>query len=1192
MNSKIKELLEKRNINIDESITHNPFLFNDMQKAVNIIKNTINNNEMILICGDYDVDGMSSTACISKHLMSMGGKVLSYIPNRIKDGYGLSQNVLGFITENNVKLVITCDNGITANDVIKQIRLLGVKVIVTDHHEPGEKLPECECILDAKCEGNGYPFKELCGAGVVLKLIEALSGQAAINNYIEAVALATVSDVVPLVDENRTIVKQGLLKMNTNPSYWVESLKNAQKINGEITSRHLGFNFAPVINSCGRLADARMGAILLRENDRNKIDAIVSDLLNVNEKRKQIEEIVTNQININTEDRIIIAAGNWHEGVIGIAAARIVEKTQKPCILFSYNKETREYKGSGRSIDGINLFELISKCSSFVKKFGGHKAAAGLTIEEGQFDYFCYKIKSLVDFYNSNLFKKKLKYDFRYYVSDIDDDLMDSLALMEPTGKGNETPLFLIKNVVFNKVTPIPSTRPAFVCQIVDGQKSIRAIAFNRDMPIESTGDVVVTLDYYNGEKVCRIIDLEENTIDYNEIINTTNFSTRTIPLSLESLGISDKKITQFNNAGIYNCDDLLKYFPTSYYDFRKPVTADKIPNKDKCSIIGRVLKVNTKSTSTGGQMVTCACQDENSKVFYAMWFNQPYVARLLTIGVRYIFCGSGYVNEENGYSSINVLYFSSNIEKYKAIIPVYKKIKGMSAEYLNESISKALSTIPNTDYLEKDLVEKFTLIPTKQSVLSLHHPKTFNDIDLAQKRQVFDELFRFNLILQNNSLDNKPGTPPEIKNLAIIDEFKKIIPYTLTNDQNNTIYKICNDMIVGKMVNALVQGDVGCGKSIVAFMLAAVVSTNHHQACIVAPTEVLAQQHYDEFKSYADILGIKTAYLSGTTKVREKKTILKELFDGSIQVVIGTHAILQETVVFNDLGLAIVDEQHKFGVSQRDALTKTGKRSHIVTMSATPIPRTLALATFGENIEMYNINSKPVGRKPVITICSKSDKETYNFILKEVQSGHQAYIVCPAIDSSEKLDTIESVSKTIEKVKSFFAPWPDIKVSGINGRMKAESIEEEITKFKNNETQILISTTIIEVGINVPNATVITIKSSDRFGLAQAHQLRGRVGRGQDQAYCILQPNDINDRKARILCSTNDGFEIAKFDLEMRGTGDFIGTSQSGFNKATSLMISEPELYRKISDENKSIIGTSRLELYKFLLEENENPT
>ena len=585
--------------------------------------------------------------------------------------------------------------------------------------------------------------------------------------------------------------------------------------------------------------------------------------------------------------------------------------------------------------------------------------------------------------------------------------------------------------------------------------------------------------------------------------------------------------------------------------------------------------------------MVTATCSDENGNKFTARWFGQAYVVKTLFEGAHYIFCGTGW-NTNMGYPSVNVLFYSRNIDSLMKLVPIYKKIKGMSNDYLVASINKALDTLPNTDYLEESIVSEFSLSDSPASIRMLHMPESAVDILAGQKRQVFDSLFKFNFVLKYNSNAVKGDNVFFCPDTSVRTEFENIFPYPLTSDQSNTVTDILEQFNTSPQpVTALVQGDVGCGKTIIAFIAAAVMAKNGYQACILAPTEILARQHYEEFASYADTLGLKIGYLSGATKAREKKATTSAFASGELDVLIGTHAVFSKGVEAHNLGLVVIDEQHKFGVEQRNKLLADKEHQpHIITMSATPIPRTLAMSLLGENIKVYSIKQKPNGRKTTITEKYSSNDRMYEFIYSEIKKGHQAYIVCPIIDESDKLPGVMSTKESVQEVVKYFQKYPEVHIANISGRMKKEDIAEEIEHFKNNEAQILISTSIVEVGVNIPNATVMAIMSSDRFGLAQAHQLRGRVGRSDAQSYCLLKPDNFDDPKANVLCNCADGFEIATEDMKMRGAGDFIGTKQSGNNQNVMLMINEPELYRKISELNDKIMSDpSRFALYEYLI-------
>lgn len=1190
-----------------------------MNKAAAIIRNAIANNTNILVYGDYDVDGVCALTIISSHLIEMGGNVLRFVPDRKKNGYGLNMDVAKVMVQQGIGLVITVDNGIASIEEAKYLKANGIKLIITDHHEPGDLIPECDALLDAKCEGESYPYKELCGAGVAMKLVQALSGQTAAYKYIDLAALATVADMVPLDGENRTIVKLGLNKINQEPPLWVNSVKRLFPDMSVITSYHLGFIFGPMINACGRIANAKKAVEFLMETEESESIIGAIALKELNDRRKDEEAKILKSVSIDASHNIIIAAGPWEQGVVGLAASRITEKFCKPSIVFTFDPEKNMYTGSGRSVDGVNMFELVGRHKALTMKFGGHKMAIGLSVEAGKFRDLVNALYDEFDKLDSELFIRKTYYTEEVTASDINNGIMSDANILEPCGYKAPSVRVMISDIKFEKMKYISGQTSSFIAELVQGESRLSIMAYNPNAAVNPniSYDIitdprpsrngmyrVLALEPSNPEEADKPIKADKKPIKAEEAqinkdeagisplmeIPENNYGTRAVPLTLETLGVTDRKIAQFNKAGIYNSEDLVNYFPKRYMDFRKTVKANEIVNGEMGAIVGVVKSVRANTGAKGCTIVSCTCEDSDGQKFSARWFNQAYIVKMLVTGATYIFCGTGYVGDM-GYPSINVLFFNRDVSKLQTLVPVYKKIPGMSDDYLKGMIQTALARLPRSDYLEKSIVDRFGLVNQSSSVSLLHAPHSETDIAVAQRRKVFDSLFKFNFILKNNlrAADNTNSFP--ISRHDSIREFSSLLPYELTDDQKTTIASIAEEMKnPSTTVNALVQGDVGCGKTIVAYILSAVMAENGYQSCIAAPTEVLAKQHFDGLAAYAEQMGLRIALLTGSVKAKEKKSIVAELEAGQIDILIGTHAIFQPTVKFQNLGLAVIDEQHKFGVEQRNTFLNSNAMPHIVTMSATPIPRTLAMATFGDHISVYNIKIKPMGRKDVITVKTNSDKETHDFILKELQKGHQAYIVCPLIDESEKLETVNSVKSAVSSAIAYFSKYPEIKISDISGRMKQELIAEEIEKFKNNETQILISTTIIEVGVNVPNATVIAVKSSERFGLAQTHQLRGRVGRGSDQSYCLLQDGDPNDMKADILCNNSDGFEIAKEDMKLRGTGDFIGTSQSGSNKDVMLMLAEPNLYQSISELNDEIYSdASRMSLYSFLLPQDK---
>lgn len=787
----------------------------------------------------------------------------------------------------------------------------------------------------------------------------------------------------------------------------------------------------------------------------------------------------------------------------------------------------------------------------------------------------------------------------------------EEFKALEPFGIGNPAPRVRIKNATITSVT---INKDGGSCNIKINNSDISFYIGSKDFlgSIDRSQKVDITCAFkpYALSIVTEIrnsipkseidmgdvLSMAESDAKSGENVSVTNqvssFGVRTKPRPLEVLGLTNQKVAQFNKAGIFSVEDLLAYFPKKYYDFRTPIRANQIVTGDTFAIIGRVDIIRSSTAKTGLPMVTATCSDENGNKFTARWFGQAYIVKTLFEGTHYIFCGTGW-NEGMGYPSVNVLFFDKNINSLMKLVPVYKKIKGMSNDFLVASINKAIEALPNTDYLESSIVSGFSLPDSPASVRMLHSPRSAVDILAGQKRQVFDSLFRFNFILKYNAMSGKGKNVFLCPDTSVRGRFEELFPYPLTADQSNTVTDIINQFNSSELpVTALVQGDVGCGKTIIAFISAAVIAKNGYQACILAPTEILAHQHYEEFSSYAEKLGLRIGYLSGSTKAKEKKVVTAAFASGDIDILVGTHAVFSKGVDAHNLGLVVVDEQHKFGVEQRNKLL-AGKENqpHIITMSATPIPRTLAMSLLGENIKVYSIKQKPNGRKTTITQKFSSNDRMYEYIYSEIQKGHQAYIVCPIIDETEKLPGVMSTKESVAETVKYFKKHPDVSIANISGRMKKEDIATEIERFKNNEAQILISTSIVEVGVNIPNATVMAIMSSDRFGLAQAHQLRGRVGRSDAQSYCLLKPDNFDDPKANILCSCADGFEIATEDLKMRGAGDFIGTKQSGNNQNVMLMINEPELYKKISELNDDIMNDpARFALYEYLLEDAQN--
>lgn len=646
--------------------------------------------------------------------------------------------------------------------------------------------------------------------------------------------------------------------------------------------------------------------------------------------------------------------------------------------------------------------------------------------------------------------------------------------------------------------------------------------------------------------------------------------------MDIISLGIPKSKANQFRTKGIETVEDLVQFLPRHYYDFRNPKSVRNVSDGEIVSVVVKVLEIKE-----GDKYVRLKTVDDSNKFLYITFFNQPFLARYFQVDTLYNFCGKIEINAE--YYSVNMLnpfYYSDDLDKYKRIIPIYSKIQGMGDDYLLRSINTALALVDKEEHHTPEILDKYELLSKKHTIKGIHQPDNFDEIELAKKRLLFDDLFLFatQIALKFKSVSRE--TDVIFPRADTIKSFLQSLPFSLTEDQLGTVREIYKDMRSGNQVNALVQGDVGSGKTMVAFMLMLIAAENGYQSTLMAPTNVLAQQHFLELEKIGERMGYKVGFVTGGMKAKEKKEVLKGLKDGSILMAVGTHALITEGVEFNNLGLTIVDEEHRFGVMQRNQIaSKTNRAIHRVTMSATPIPRSLAITVHGENVSVYNIMQMPAGRKPIETVWHKSAGAAYELMREEIKKGRQCYAVCPLIEESnaQVMEGVLSVTELYYALIKHFA-HDDIKVDLIAGSMKKEVIEEKIADFAAGKIDVLISTTIIEVGVNVPNSTVMLIQNAERFGLAQLHQLRGRVGRGSHQSYCILVSDDEGNEKLEAMVETSNGFKIAETDLRLRGPGDFLGTRQSGDNKFIMLMLAYPKLFQDIRADVKEILSNEAL--------------
>ncbi len=614
--------------------------------------------------------------------------------------------------------------------------------------------------------------------------------------------------------------------------------------------------------------------------------------------------------------------------------------------------------------------------------------------------------------------------------------------------------------------------------------------------------------------------------------------------------GIGKKSEKLFNKLEINTVEELLCFYPREYDIFGEiePIAS---ASEGKVLIVEVCLKERPKLTTAGNLKIVKANFKDAQKSITAVWFNMPFMMKMLHMGTYYILRGR--VTNRNGLLELNQPKILSK-QEYAALTGKMQPKYHLTAGLTNNAIIKAMSlsikeTNLNGDFLPANIRKEFNLMAWKNAISAIHFPKNQNECIQARRRLVFDEFFFFMLAIEQlKKTKHQTVSKYIIKKDEKVLELEKLLPYKLTLAQKKAWCEIKENMCSGKVMNRLIQGDVGSGKTIIAVFALLMAVENGYQGAIMVPTEVLAIQHYETFKTLLDKLGIKIGLLSGSMTPKQKRNIYEQIKNHELDIIIGTHTLIQEKMEFNCLGLVVTDEQHRFGVKQRAALYSKGNEPHMLVMSATPIPRTLAIILYGE-LDISVIDVMPEGRLPVknCVVGTNYRTQAYKFIEKEVLAGHQVYIICPMVDESEGVEAenvIDYTSMLHQKLHS------EIRISYLHGKMKSAQKNEIMESFVEHKIDVLVSTTVIEVGINVPNATVMMIENSERFGLAQLHQLRGRVGRGKSQSYCIFMTGndskEVMDRLS-VLGNSNDGFYIAKQDLKMRGAGDFFGIRQSG---------------------------------------------
>ena len=649
--------------------------------------------------------------------------------------------------------------------------------------------------------------------------------------------------------------------------------------------------------------------------------------------------------------------------------------------------------------------------------------------------------------------------------------------------------------------------------------------------------------------------------------------------MELSYIGITEKKEKQFRAKGIESVEDLISFIPLRYNDFSRETG---IVDGDFSSMTVTCRKVNYVNKRI--PFVSAICTDSEENEIHVSWFNQNYIySQIRPFTGRPVFlCGKITYNAEYGhYSCTNPPVFSVNTTSSKRIYPVYSKIRGMSEDYLSNKVAQALHDCSIKDLVPESVRTRYDVVELNEAYKLLHVPSSMEDIKKGAKRLAFDEILYFALRMEEDGSALSKGSQYNIRSLSAMKAMESKITYELTQDQKDVINDIIEKGKDGRRVSALVQGDVGCGKSIVAFLAAAAFAGSGYQVAIMAPTQVLAEQHYKELSDLANEARLTCALYAGSKmKAAEKRAMLKAIKNGDINIVVGTHALLGKDVEYANLALTIVDEEHKFGVVQKQALIeKASSGVHSITMSATPIPRSLSQVIYGDTTDIYTIKEMPPGRQRVKTCVTGKRELVYNFVEKELAKGHQAYIVCPAIEKNEKKDKLKSVEEIGSEYRKRFG---DDVVVTLTGKNKKDEVAAILENFALGKAKILVATTVIEVGVNVPNATVIVIENSENFGLAALHQLRGRVGRGKAQGYCIFMTEELENARLAVLSHTTDGFEIAEKDMKMRGAGEFIGVKQSGEDKYVSIILSSEEnkqMHVKLKKDAGMLIDSGKLD-------------
>ncbi len=621
--------------------------------------------------------------------------------------------------------------------------------------------------------------------------------------------------------------------------------------------------------------------------------------------------------------------------------------------------------------------------------------------------------------------------------------------------------------------------------------------------------------------------------------------------------GISEGYAKRLERLGVTTIRDLLYLFPRRYDDYRSLKTISQLHYGEEVTIIGNIWDTQARQTKGGGSIVTSIIADGTGTI-QATWFNQPYLEKQMRPGRQIVL--SGKVDEYLGrlvLQSPEWEPLDKELIHTGRLVPVYPLTKGLSGRWLRRLIKRTVDywTKRLPDHLPASVRQRANLMDLETAICQIHFPDNQQTLEQARRRLSFDEFFliQMGVLRQRHVWQAQPGRAVAVDE-RLLESFVRSLPFELTQAQQRVLREIVNDLRSARPMNRLLQGDVGSGKTVVAVAATLLTVASGLQAVIMAPTEILAEQHYKsviqllEGISKLPVPPIHVRLLVGSLRPAEKEQIHREIAAGEADIVIGTHALIQEGVSFKDLALAVIDEQHRFGVTQRAALRQKGYNPHVLVMSATPIPRTLALTIYGD-LDISVIDELPPGRRQIKTrwLAPYERERAYRFVRSQIEQGHQAFIICPLVEESEKIEAKAAVEEYRRLQEEIF---PDLRLGLLHGRMKGEEKEAVMAQFHRGELDILVSTSVVEVGIDVPNATVMLVEGAERFGLAQLHQFRGRVGRSEHQSYCLLladSPSFEGEQRLKAIESSQDGFALAEKDLELRGPGEFFGTRQSG---------------------------------------------